>query len=269
MRVCTIASGSSGNCVFVSAGDTHVLIDAGISCRRISTALKALGVGLDDLSGVLITHEHADHVAGLATMTKNHSVPLYATAPTLDAVRQKLPQTMGELISVTPGERTDVGTLAVIPFATSHDAAASVSYAISAGGRKMALATDLGFVSEEVYRGVSGADLLICETNHDVDWLRSGPYPYYLQQRILGDHGHLSNEAGAELAAWAAAQGTRTLILAHLSRENNNPARARQAVEARLRSYGLEPGRDVALTVAGPDEPGPVFELEEKEAALW
>ena len=269
MRVCTIASGSSGNCVFVSAGGTHVLIDAGISCRRISTALKALGVGLDDLSGVLITHEHADHVAGLATMTKNHSIPLYATAPTLDAVRQKLPRIMGALMPVTAGERTDVGTLAVTPFTTSHDAAASVGYSISAGGRKMALATDLGFVSEEVCRGVAGADLLICETNHDVDWLRSGPYPYYLQQRILGDHGHLSNEAGAELAAWAAAQGTRALILAHLSRENNTPARARQAVEVRLRTYGLEPGRDVTLTVAGPDKPGPVFELEEKEAVLW
>ena len=269
MRVCTIASGSSGNCVFVSAGGTHVLIDAGISCRRISTALKALGVGLDDLSGVLITHEHADHVAGLATMTKNHPVSLYATGPTLDAVRRRLPRIMGELIPVTAGERTDVGAMAVIPFATSHDTAASVGYAIAAGGRKMALATDLGFVSEEVCRGVAGADLLICETNHDVDWLRSGPYPYYLQQRILGDHGHLSNEAGAELAAWAAGQGTRTLILAHLSRENNTPARARQAVELKLRAYGLEPGRDVTVAVAGPDEPGPVFQLEEKGAAAW
>ena len=269
MRVCTIASGSSGNCVFVSAGGTHVLIDAGISCRRIAAALKELGVGLGDLSGVFITHEHADHVAGLATMTKNHPVPLYATGPTLDAVRRRLPRIMGELIPVTAGERMDVGAMAVTPFATSHDAAASVGYAIAAGGRKMALATDLGFVSEEVCRGVSGADLLICETNHDVDWLRSGPYLYYLQQRILGDHGHLSNEAGAELAAWAAGQGTRTLILAHLSRENNTPARARQAVELKLRAYGLEPGRDVTVAVAGPDEPGPVFQLEEKGAAAW
>ena len=246
-----------------------MLIDAGISCRRIATALKELGVGLDDLSGVLITHEHADHVAGLATMMKNHSIPLYATAPTLEAVRQRLPRIMGELIPVSPGERTEVGAMAVTPFATSHDAAASVGYAIAAGGRKMALATDLGFVSQAVCRGVAGADLLICETNHDVDWLRTGSYPYYLQQRILGDRGHLSNEAGAELAVWAAAQGTKSLILAHLSRENNTPARARQTVELRLRAYGLEPGRDVTVTVAGPDEPGPVFELEERGAAAW
>ena len=170
---------------------------------------------------------------------------------------------------MTPGERADIGAIAVTPFATSHDAVASVGYAVAAGGRRMALATDLGFASEEVYRGVAGADLLICETNHDVDWLRSGPYPYPLQQRILGDRGHLSNEAGAELAAWAAAQGTKILILAHLSRKNNTAARARQAVERKLRTYGLEPGQDVTVTVAGPDEPGPVFELEEKEAAAW
>ena len=269
MKICTIASGSGGNCVYVSAGGTHVLIDAGVSCRRISAALKTLGLDLSDLSGVFITHEHADHVAGLTTMMKNHSIPLYATAPTLELLRQKLPRARGAFVPVTPGERTDVGAMAVTPFATSHDAAASVGYAIAAGGRRMALATDLGFVSEEVCRGVAGADLLICETNHDVDWLRSGPYPYYLQRRILGDQGHLSNETGAELAAWAAAQGTRILILAHLSRENNTPARARQAVELRLRAYGLEPGRDVTVTVAGPDEPGPVFELEEKEAAKW
>ena len=269
MKVCTIASGSGGNCVYVSAGDTHILIDAGISCRRISTALKALGVEVSDLSGVLITHEHSDHVAGLTTMMKRHAIPLYASAPTLNVLKEKLPVIQGGCFPVTPGERADIGAIAVTPFATSHDAVASVGYAVAAGGRRMALATDLGFASEEVYRGVAGADLLICETNHDVDWLRSGPYPYPLQQRILGDRGHLSNEAGAELAAWAAAQGTKILILAHLSRENNTAARARQAVERKLRTYGLEPGQDVTVTVAGPDEPGPVFELEEKEAALW
>lgn len=269
MKVCTIASGSGGNCVYVSAGDTHILIDAGISCRRISTALKALGVEVSDLSGVLITHEHTDHVAGLTTMMKHHAIPLYASAPTLNVLKEKLPVIQGGCFPVTPGERADIGAIAVTPFATSHDAVASVGYAVAAGGRQMALATDLGFASEEVYRGVAGADLLICETNHDVDWLRSGPYPYPLQQRILGDRGHLSNEAGAELAAWAAAQGTKILILAHLSRENNTAARAWQAVERKLRTYGLEPGQDVTVTVAGPDEPGPIFELEEKEAALW
>ena len=198
-----------------------------------------------------------------------HIFPLYASAPTLNVLKEKLPVIQGGCFPVTPGERADIGAIAVTPFATSHDAVASVGYAVAAGGRQMALATDLGFASEEVYRGVAGADLLICETNHDVDWLRSGPYPYPLQQRILGDRGHLSNEAGAELAAWAAAQGTKILILAHLSRENNTAARARQAVERKLRTYGLEPGQDVTVTVAGPDEPGPVFELEEKEAALW
>lgn len=268
MRVCTIASGSAGNCTYVGGGGVHVLIDAGVSCRRITLALKELGLTPEDLSAILITHEHSDHISGLATLTKKCAVPLYAAGPTLDRLGEKLPLGPGWLCPLAPGQRLTLGEMTVTPFATSHDAAASQGYRLAADGRAMALATDLGYVSEEVCRGVAGTDLLICETNHDVAWLRSGPYPYYLQERILGDRGHLSNEAGAELAAWAAAQGTQTLILAHLSRENNTPARARQVVESKLRTYDLEPGRDVHLEVAMPDCPGPVFELNEKEAAV-
>ena len=131
----------------------------------------------------------------------------------------------------------------------------------------MVLCTDLGHVTDEVRRAVEGCDLLVCETNHDVDWVKSGPYPYYLKQRILGNYGHLSNEAGAELAAFAVESGTRTVILAHLSRTNNTPARAYEAVSLRLMAMDCDPERDVSLSVAPADTLGPTVLLG-KEAAV-
>lgn len=249
----TLASGSSGNAALVSCGQTHILLDAGISARRITTALRGLGVDPASLSGVLITHEHTDHISGLATLTKQLSLPVYATAPTLDALAMKVPaipeKRLGRFFA--PGESFPLGELWIEPFATSHDAACSVGYAITGGDSRMVLCTDLGYISPQVERAVAGCDLLVCEANHDVEWLRSNSrYPYPLKARILGDRGHLSNEAGAELA-WAAVEGgARTVVLAHLSHENNTPARAHEVVRGLLERRGAAVGRDVSLEVA-------------------
>ena len=151
---------------------------------------------------------------------------------------------------VAPGEGFSIGGLAIESFPTSHDAAESVGYALSAGGRKAAVVTDLGYVTGAVLRGIRGADLLVAEANHDVEWVQSGPYPYHLKARILGDRGHLSNEAGAELAWTAVEGGARTVVLAHLSHENNTPARAHEVVRGVLERRGAAVGRDVALEVA-------------------
>ena len=155
-----------------------------------------------------------------------------------------------------------IGDFWVRSFPTSHDAACSVGYTLTGGGFTAATATDLGRVTPEVRQAVRGCDLLVCETNYEPDWLRSGPYPYYLQERIRGTRGHLSNEAGAGLAAFAAESGTRTVILGHLSAENNTPARAYETACARLRQGGVDPERDLSLTVAPRQERGPVFRLE-------
>ena len=237
----TLASGSSGNAALVSCGQTHILLDAGISARRITAALRGLGVEAHQLSGVLITHEHSDHISGLATLTKQLSLPVYATAPTLDALAVKVPAIAHHRLGrfFAPGEAFPLGELWVEPFATSHDAVCSVGYAITGGDSRMVLCTDLGYISPEVERAVAGCDLLVCEANHDEDWVKSGPYPYYLKQRILGDQGHLSNEMGAELAALAVESGARTVVLAHLSSENNTPARARDVVSRRLSAGDL------------------------------
>ena len=256
LQLCTLASGSSGNSLLVSDGATHILVDAGISCRRITTALKGLGVDPASLSAVLITHEHTDHISGLTTLTKQRKVPVYASRGSGMQLCYRIPFLEEVLHTFTPGERFSLGGVDVESFATPHDAAQSTGYALSAGGKKAAVVTDLGHVTDEVAEGIRGAELLVAEANHDVEWLRSGPYPYSLKSRILGDRGHLSNEAGAALVCSAVSAGASTVVLAHLSHENNTPERARQVVGDSLTRMGAVPGRDVLLEVAPRSEPG-------------
>lgn len=264
----TLASGSAGNAALVSCGDTHILLDAGISAKRITAGLAALGVNPYQLSAILLTHEHGDHVSGLRVLTKKVGAPVYATGPTCQAWYQK--NRCGEVKDLfqprEPGTGTQIGCLWVESFPTPHDAACSVGYSITGDGRRMVLCTDLGYVTETVRHAVEGCDLLVCEANHDVDWVRSGPYPYYLKQRVLGDQGHLSNEAGAELAALAVETGTRAVVLAHLSRTNNTPVRAYETAALRLRAMGCDPERDISLSVAPADSLGLTVSLGKAEA---
>lgn len=262
MEICTLASGSSGNSMLVQCGDTRVLIDAGISARRITTGLKALGVEAAELSAVLITHEHTDHISGLTTLTKKLRVPVYATGATAQQLCDRIPFLDGLVRTLEPGTGFALGALWCESFSTPHDAAGSVGYTLTGDGCKMALCTDLGHLTPQVWAGVAGADLLVAEANHDEDWVRSGPYPYYLKQRILGDFGHLSNETGAVLVQKCVEDGARTVVLAHLSAENNTPAHARAAVERRLRGAGIDPERDITLAVAPRSELGQVYRLE-------
>lgn len=246
----TLASGSSGNALLFSAGGAHLLVDAGISCKRITEGLHTLGLSPADLSGILITHEHSDHIAGLATLLKRHPLPLYTSPGTAGQLCRRMAFIDELIYEMEPGEDYEVGPFGVSPFATSHDAAQSMGFSLDHEGRRAAVVTDLGYVSDEVLDGVLGAQLVVCESNHDVDWLLSGSYPYPLRARILGDRGHLSNEAGADLARQCAEHGARTLVLAHLSAENNTPARALAVAQTALESAGITVGIDVDLSVA-------------------
>lgn len=240
----TLASGSEGNSLLVSADDTHLLVDAGISARRIKQSLALLGLTPDDLSAILISHEHTDHTAGLATLLKHHPIPLYATGGTAFYLRPRLPQLDSCLHLVSPDSSFPVGSAQVTVFATSHDAGESVDYRVDCGDAAVGILTDTGFVPEPAAAALTGVDLLVLESNHDVEWLRSGPYPYSLKQRILGQRGHLSNEDAAAFARRMAECGTRCIILAHLSRENNTPQRALAVMETALS------GLDVTVEVA-------------------
>ena len=249
LKVATLASGSSGNCAVVSDGRVHILIDAGISTRRIAQGLKGLGLELRHLAGVLITHEHIDHVAALPVLCKQTGAPLYTAEGTALELCGRWDGLVERFRVFEPGQRFDAGGLEVGTFATSHDCACPCGFFVTDGERKLALCTDTGFATPQAREGVEGAHTLIGEFNYDPDMLRKGPYPLHLQARIRGERGHLSNQMGGELAAWAARQGAGRVILAHLSAENNRPGLALEA--ARQARGGLGLGEDdVELVVA-------------------
>jgi len=246
ITVCVLASGSKGNCTYVSDGVTRILIDAGISCRKIEEGLTQLGVGIADLDAVLITHEHIDHVYGLHTLAKKYEVPILANSRTAIAVDVKMRTDIARKQKDNFDTGFRLGTAEIFPFRVSHDAACPVGYVLTLGGHKVAYCTDLGVVTDSVRNNVEGCDLVVLESNHDLRMLETGPYPPELQARIRSEHGHLSNEDSALFAAALALSGTRQIVLAHLSEQNNTPALATKAVNAALKRAGAA----VELTVA-------------------
>ncbi|MBQ0037805.1 MAG: MBL fold metallo-hydrolase [Clostridiales bacterium] len=242
----TLSSGSEGNSTLFSADGTHLLIDAGISARRIKTALAQLGLGADDLAGILITHEHSDHICGLQTLLKHHRVPLYANAATARQITYRVAGAAPLLHNIESGQDCAIGTCRITAFATSHDTAASQDYRIDTVCGAAGILTDTGYVTDEARSALRGVNLLVLESNHDIEMLQEGPYPYPLKQRILSDFGHLSNDAAAAFAVEMAQCGTTEIVLAHLSKENNTPAQAEHTVQRALRAAGLSPRLGVA-----------------------
>lgn len=248
MKLSVFASGSSGNCLLLSDRNTSIFIDVGISMRRIQGFLLQTGLSWRDIDGVLITHEHSDHICGLETILNRTELPVYAPHTVANRLRGRFPQLDARLRIVPVGSPFAVGELRTTAFHTPHDTDESVGYRLE-GSSSFALATDMGHVSEEIRRGLSGARTVLIEANHDLQMLRDGPYPFPLKRRILSERGHLSNDACAELARSLAETGTRQIVLGHLSRENNRPALALQTVAAALQ------GLDAALCCAPPVGP--------------
>lgn len=239
MEFYTLASGSSGNCALVRTGGAALLFDAGISCRRIEQSLRTLGIALADLTAVFITHEHTDHISGLASLSKKCPAPIYASRGVTHILTcPAVPFTAGSALEFTD--------CTVRSFSTSHDAVDPVGYRVDGPDGSFGLLTDTGYVTDAAAETLDGVDLLLLEANHDVETLQYGPYPYFLKRRILGDEGHLSNDAAAAFALRAAAHGTRDILLAHLSQENNTPEMAEYAVARALQAAG----RTVRLGVA-------------------
>ncbi len=254
----TIASGSSGNAALLSCGRTHLLIDMGLSCRRICQALAAAGLGPGDLTAVLITHEHADHIAGLATYIKKYSTPILCSHRTGWQLSYRIAGIQPLLHPLDFGEAEAVGDVAVTALPTSHDCPGSAAYRVDTPDGALGYLTDTGYILQETGERLLGAELLVLESNHDVDMLRAGPYPYPLKQRILGEQGHLSNDDAARYAAASTQAGTRAIILAHLSKENNTPQAALDAVRQALDAVGY----DGQLSVAPRDALGTPYRLE-------
>ncbi len=237
MTIRIFASGSSGNCLLLSGGGTHILIDAGISMRRVKNALALSGLTIEEIGGVILKHEHSNHISGLKMLLKHHALPLYAPHTVAARLCGMLPEAVDCMRVIPVGSPFEVGTLRVRAFHTPHDTDESVGYRVEGEG-SFALATDMGTVTDEVLGGLLGAGTVLIESNHDLDMLCDGPYPVTLKRRILSDHGHLSNADCAELAARLVREGTETVILGHLSRENNRPEIALRTCKEALAGSG-------------------------------
>jgi len=262
---CPLFSGSSGNALFLQYGDTRLLIDVGKSGSAVARALSDIGVPPETISAVLITHEHIDHISGAGVFARRYHLPLIANTGTWRAMEDKVGRIPPELRREFPSGRDFfVGDIGVSPFSIPHDAADPVGYRLWGGNLSVATATDLGHFSRDVFDRLRGSDLILLESNHDPDLLRSNPhYSAALKRRILGDRGHLSNEACADALLRLSAAGTRHFILGHLSGENNNPTLARRISVGALQREGMVPGRDVMLDVALRDTVGRVYTLSE------
>ncbi len=259
----SIASGSSGNCGVYVDGGTAVLIDSGVSFRKIKLGLEEAGLGFEDISAVLITHEHTDHIKGLPMILKKTDIPVFASGGTINALAEKGTAGCGKLNRIYGGDAFTVGGINVIPFDTPHDAAESLGFVLETERFKFGYATDLGFVPKSVMENLLGSEAVVLESNHDPYMLQMGPYAYPLKRRVAGPGGHLSNPDSAMCAKELVKHGTRTIILAHLSSQNNMPELAYQQVMSALKGKP-----ECAVYVAPKDRMEAPVVLEEVKPCL-
>ena len=255
-RISVMFSGSSGNCTYIKYGDATVLIDAGVSAKRIYEALNKNGVDIATVKGVFVTHEHIDHISGLRVFCDRYGVPVYANEPTLSAIEKAgcMPK-KADAFPVEPGHTVEFSGMTVTPFLTSHDAAQSVGYKVKChDGRTATYVTDTGTFDDGIFDAVKGSDTVVLEANHDIKMLQNSTYPYNTIMRILSDNGHLSNKAAAAAAVKLAQSGTTRIILAHLSLENNLPSIALSEVENALSAAGKINGKDFLLFAASAED---------------
>ena len=264
MQLYSIASGSSGNCIYLGEEDDGILIDAGISRKRIVTGLERKGLSLDDIKAIFITHEHSDHISGLGPVLRKNPIPVYATADTVSAIWEKtnMNNISPELFhSIRPEEEIEAGEMLVRPFSISHDAVDPVCYTVEKQGKRAAVATDMGCFDDTIIRVLGQCDSVLIEANHDINMLQVGPYPYSLKMRILGNKGHLSNTSCADLIKEILHKDLKHLVLGHLSRENNFPQLAYRTVLDELEKTETWGTLDTRLMVASRDEPTELLKI--------
>ncbi len=265
MRLTILGSGSAGNCAYVETDCARILIDAGFSLRQIRRRLGLIGRAPENLTGVLVTHEHADHVQGLAVLGRKLGIPIYCNRPTKDAVDYEF-RTPLNFRLFTTGDSFDIEDVEVETFSVPHDAQDPVGFLLRLPGANLGFVTDLGHVTKLVLQRIKSANILVLESNHDVKMLQDCPHrPWSLKQRILGRHGHLSNEAAADAAEEIISAELRHLYLGHLSRECNTPELASGVMTKRLQQLGAF---HVRLEVTSQDTPSKTLHLGEANLAM-
>ncbi len=247
-KVCQLFSGSSGNSIYIESKNTKILVDAGVSAKRIENALSGL-CDPSDINAVIVTHEHSDHTKGLRVFASRYGIPVFAPEKCLE--KMICENTVSEKVECHTARQVQIGNIDVSPFRLSHDSVDCFGYSFALpDGRKVSVCTDTGYVTDQAEKSILGSDLVFLESNHEVTMVENGPYPYPLKQRILSDCGHLSNFACAEFAVRLAQSGTTRFVLSHLSKENNYPEIARQTTLSALNGIDLKEGTDFRLYVS-------------------
>ncbi|PKM95993.1 MAG: ribonuclease Z [Firmicutes bacterium HGW-Firmicutes-1] len=237
MHICSLASSSSGNCIYIGDDNTHILIDVGISGKKIAEGLSFINISPKDLNGILITHEHADHIKSLGIMARRFSIPIFATQTTWNELQTN--SVLGKIdpslhVEIIPDVGFQINDIDIYPFKTSHDAVDPVCYTFTKNNKKISVATDLGCYNDYIKEKLMHSNVLFIEANHDIKMLEVGKYPYFLKQRILSDFGHLSNEMSGKLISELIHKDLTHVILGHLSQENNYPDIAFESVKLEL-----------------------------------
>lgn len=259
LKFCSLASGSSGNCQYIESENTRLLVDAGLSGKRIQNALNYIDVEPGTIQGILVTHEHIDHIKGVGILSRRFDIPIYANINTWKAMEHKLGKIAdANRIVIKTEESFMINDISVTAFGTYHDAEEPVGYVFEKSGRKISLLTDTGTVCSRIRDRIQGSHLMLLESNHDLDMLINGPYPWHLKNRVKGDLGHLSNVTCGELIS-AVHQEECIYLLAHLSKENNTPETALRTVKNIVVEQGINLEEEAFIEMTYRDMPSKVF----------
>ncbi len=250
LEIAPLFSGSKGNCIYIGTEQSKVLVDAGYSCAKISAELKKAGAHMEDIDGILVTHEHSDHIGGVGVISRKYDIPVYANEETWQQMESRVGGVSTKNVRIIDEKDFYVKELCVQPYEISHDAVRPFGYSITAQGKKVSVMTDLGHVTEKILKQVAGSSIVLLESNHDVEMLKCGPYPYYLKRRILSGSGHLSNDDAAATAYRLVASGVRGILLGHLSEKNNFYELAYETVCGFLQQNNIVIGKHVAVGMA-------------------
>ena len=263
MKFCSLYSGSSGNSIFIASDNAKVLIDAGLAGKKIDEALKHIGEESSSIDGIFITHEHIDHIKGVGVLSRKYDIPIYANDNTWAVMEKNIGKIKEHNIRIMDRRSSiTINDLEIRSFNIPHDAIAPVGYTVSYAGKSASVVTDFGVFTEEIRDNIIDSDIILLESNHDVNMLRMGPYPYKLKLRVLGENGHLSNEdCGSAIVSLLKNDKKKQIVLGHLSGTNNHPDLAYQTVVDVLSANGIRPGDDVILQLASRHNPSEIILL--------
>ena len=263
MIFCSLYSGSSGNSMFIASDKAKILIDAGLPGKKIDAALQEINQDSRDLNGIFITHEHSDHIKGIGVLSRKYDIPIYANAYTWSAMENSIGKIKEHNVKIIDKRSiTKIQDMNIKAFNIPHDAVAPMGYTVSDGEKSISVATDFGTFTREIYDNIKDSEVILLESNHDVNMLKFGPYPYPLKRRILSEIGHLSNDdCGSAIVELSKCSLKKKIILGHLSNTNNQPDLAYQTVLNVLNENGIKQNQDIILTMANRHNPSSYIEI--------